>query len=216
MPFRFGHHSPHLTDSGIVGRWVSIGRRFIQVGGSGPPAATKVVLNEKAAVLLEDYPPYEADDATFQNVINAMCAELERIEGFQKDLFFVKLFPANADDTYRTLEMWETLFGLPPKPAGVTLNQRRARVLASWQKRNSSAGVDWESAVTRVLGTGSWSYRELTGYVLEVSIPYPPGSYTAGSMMTFLRKITPAHLQINLIYGPHFLVEISQIGIDVI
>lgn len=179
------------------------------------------ILTDKAVEMLADMTPFMREDPFVQAVVAAQAAEYERLDDAARTMLGA-LFPAQADDVLLIgtwpaplLSMWEDLLLLPVAPAGVTLADRRAKVLAHIQGRNSAAGSDWIATLSRALGTDAWTHLEGPGdYQVTITVPSAAGSYSAGQIGQIARKITPAHLDIIVGYGSGFLVGISQIGIE--
>lgn len=165
-------------------------------------------------MLLDDLPPYLADDVYVQAIIDAHARELQRIEDTESAIRLT-MFPANADDTYGFLSLWESLLGLPVASGG-TLAERRNKVLAGLQKRNAGAGSAWVALMSQALGTTPWTYEENDpgDYELTIRIPYEEGSYTASQVLVLARQITPAHIDVIPAYEEGFLVGISEIEIE--
>jgi hypothetical protein len=172
---------------------------------------TEVV--DKALVLLGDIPGYLYDDEYVRAFKNAVARELQRIEDF---MLAVRLgiFPQHADDELGFLEIYERLFGLAIKPPGVTVEQRRATILAHFRKRHSAAGSDWEAAIDGILGT-SWTYvEEPSLYRVTITIPHGPGTVQAGQVESLVREVTPAHLEVRILFSTGFQVGINLVGPD--
>lgn len=162
--------------------------------------------------MLDDLPPYEADDPSFQNLVNCFAKEIDRIEDVANDIR-TKLFPQNADDTYMTLSMWEKLLGLTVSPTGVSIEDRRAAVLSNIRKRNAGSGASWVDLMTTAIGTLAWSHSEGPGdNQITISAPYSSGTYNAGNSAVLARRITPAHLEILATYDEGFIIGVSMIG----
>lgn len=181
-----------------------------------------LTLTPRAQELLDDMPPYWHADPTARAVIQAFASEAQRIEETAAAIRDA-VFPSQAADTpvlngsatVAILSMWEMLLDLPMNPAGVTTAERRSKVLARIQKRNSGAGSDWIAALTASLGTLSWTHTEGPGsYQVTIRIPYGTGSFTAGQVLALARLITPAHIDVTVGYDEGFLVGISAVGVD--
>lgn len=157
-----------------------------------------------------------------QAVINAQANELQRIEDAAVAVT-TAMFPTRSTDvpllngswTAPILSMWETLLNLPVNPSGVSLADRRSKVQAHIQKRNSGAGSDWVAVLTEGLGPVAWTHQEGPGpYQVTILIPYVAGSYSAGQVAALARAITPAHLDLSVGYAEGFLVGISLVGLE--
>lgn len=167
----------------------------------------------KGLELLEDLPPYEQESPVIAAIVNAVANELQRIEDFLSTVRR-KLHPQYADDEYRTLALHEARLGLPVEPEGVSVSDRRAKVLAAARTSQAGAGEGWWQLVTLSLGTAAWSHRENTpnDYWLEISAPEESDSYSAGQLEALLRNISPAGLKLSFSFGEGFRVGISEVG----
>lgn len=167
--------------------------------------------SDKALDLIDTLPVYLQDSPTVRNLIDPLARELQRVEDAGNALRD-RFTPQNADNQYDMLAMWEELLGLPPRPAGVSLEQRQAGVMAAFHRRGSSAGSSWVERANALIGT-QWSYSEGPGdYQLTVTIPYASTSVSASVVRRILQLITPAHLQLIVGYDVGFLLGISNIG----
>lgn len=167
-------------------------------------------------------PPYWYGDPTARAVVQAYANEAQRIEDTAAAIRDA-MFPSQAADVpvlsgsakASILSMWEMLLDLPVNPPGVTTVERRSKVLARVQRRNSGAGSDWIASLTQSLGTLSWSHQEGPGnYQVTIHIPYGSGTFNAGQVLALARLITPAHIDITVGYSEGFLVGISMVGVD--
>lgn len=172
------------------------------------------VISEHGQKLLRDLPPYLDSDPWVQTIVDVCAREWKRIEdtierGREKSR------PYNADDEFGFLSMWETLLDLPVQPAGATVAQRRAKVVASLSTRKSGSGADWIARLSEALGGMPWTHQEgPSPYQVTIFLPVETGTYTAEQVSRLARKITPAHLDISLSFGVGFIVESSFIGIQ--
>lgn len=152
-------------------------------------------------------------------VINSEANEFQRLWDAGQALLD-SVFPTEADDvpilvvwTGRLLSMWETMLGLPVAPPGITLADRRAKVQAHIQARNSAAGTDWIAVLSAALGTTAWTHLEgPADYTVTITIPPGGGSYNLGQITAIARKITPAHLDVIVTSGTGFVVGVSDVG----
>jgi uncharacterized protein YmfQ (DUF2313 family) len=171
-----------------------------------------LALIDRALAMLDDMPPYEADEPRVRQLINAVALELERVENTAQDVV-TKMFPQNADDTYRTLGLWEKLLGLPVEPAGVAVSLRQAAVVASVRGRQAGSGASWVAVLTQALSTTAWTHQEgPADYTITIRIPYVLGGFHAGQVLVIARRVTPAHLDIAAGFVGGFLIGISDIG----
>jgi hypothetical protein len=122
------------------------------------------------------------------------------------------------------LGLYERLLALTVNPAGVTLAERRARVLAAMSRMaGDPSGSKWEDDMIKLLGpigtgVGEWYYREHDpddptspppNYLL-VAFPYDPT--TVGLVRAYVLSITPAHLRLLFRFRTGFLVGVSRVG----
>lgn len=171
-------------------------------------------VSERGARILADLMPEMQDDPFTRQVIDVAARELDRLEARGRDLV-QKSYPHNADDTYRTLGLYERLLGLPVEPADVDLDTRRNVLLAHIRKRQDGSGEQWAHLISTAIGNTPWSHQEGPGpYQITLRIPYTPGSYTAGQVAFLARAITPAHLDTVGGFNEGFLIGISEIGVD--
>lgn len=170
-------------------------------------------LSEKGEEMLADLPPYEADSEWVQDLIDAVGREVERLDAFIEAIRGGSR-PQNATNAYHLLGLWEQMMGLPVEPEGVNESTRRNRVKAAAQKRRAGRGAGWVTALSLAIGTYAWEHTENEpgDYQLTVEVPFESDSLNAGLLETFLREITPATLQITVIYSDSFRVGISEVG----
>lgn len=175
----------------------------------------------KAQELLDLLPPYESDDPFVQGVIVAYANELQRIED---SLTMIRdaSFPISTDDIVlptgervALASLWERTLGLPVNPAGVSITERRAKIVAHIRKRQSAKGSDWVANLSEALGPTPWSYQEGPGdYQVTIHIPYASGSYSAAQVIALARQMTPAHIDVIAAYNEGFLIGISLIEVE--
>lgn len=165
--------------------------------------------------MLADLSPDLGDAPEVQQVVDCLARELQRLEdraGSVRD----ELFPAQAQDDWKGLSMWESLLGLPVNLPGATLTQRRQLVLAAIRQRGESSGAQWVDLISTALGTTNWVHQEGPGaYTVTITIPYSPGGLYGGQVVQLARRVTPAHLQVNSGFTGGFVIGVSNIG-DVI
>lgn len=173
-------------------------------------------LGTKAQEMLEDLPGYFHEDPFTRDMMSAVGGELQRIED-HLELLKEKGRAPMADDDYHLLGFWEWVVGLPVEPPGVSLENRRSKVLAVLRRRRVGAGTGWEDLITRVLGTEDWTYSENdpADYVLTINTPEVT-DYTEWQLNRLMRVITPAHLSVVInIEGRVFIVGISEVGDEI-
>lgn len=174
--------------------------------------AELATISERAQEALEDLPPHLADSDLTQRLVNTVALEFQRIEDFLTTVRD-KLRPQNADDEYGTLELWERLLEIPVNPP-VSVNVRRARVIAALKRLTTGIGEGWTHLITVLLQSSNWTHDENNpnAYELTITIPYPSTSFQAGQLEALLERISPAHLQLDISYSDAFRVGISQVG----
>jgi hypothetical protein len=168
--------------------------------------------------MLRDLPPVLEEDPHYRAVIHAYAWEVDLLQD-RVNRLIAALQPATEDEL--GLPLWEALLHLSPSGS----RQSRSRVVQSNIQRVGGAteGRDWEDAVTKLIGP-SWTYREhqagVTGtppaYTVRVILPYPPTSDRYGDVRRLLREITPAHLDLEVIYEGGFLVDYSQLDLEIL
>jgi hypothetical protein len=171
-------------------------------------------VSEAGQRFLDQMPPFYREDPFTVAVQNALGNEFQRINDVALAVR-VGAFPQNATDDYGLLGLWESTFGLAVSPPGSTLAQRQSVVLAHFRKRHSGAGTDWVAALDAIVGVGQWTYTEDSGvYRVTVHIPFSFGSYGAAAIEALAREITPAHIDIAVLYSEGFLIGVGLIGLD--
>jgi uncharacterized protein YmfQ (DUF2313 family) len=169
-------------------------------------------LSERTQDMLEDLPPYLQDDPAVQAVYYAVANEIDRIENTANEVREL-LAAQTADNTYRTLAMWEFIFGLPPEPPGVTLADRQSKVKAMLRARRVAYGVDWVGVIDEALAGQSWDHNDaFASYTVQLTLPGTSSSYQSKMIEAIARRITPAHLELNFTYEGGFIVGSSLVG----
>jgi uncharacterized protein YmfQ (DUF2313 family) len=161
-------------------------------------------------------PSYWQGEPWAEAILDAMGRELERcqtrLEAVQQGML-----PQFATDgpNGRFLSIWETMMGLPVAQAGLTTERRRQLVLAQLRGRNAASGRAWEQAVAQSLGSSIWSYQEdAANYKVTFYIPFDTGSINSVQVQRLVRKITPAHLDLAVVYSGGFIVGEGIVGED--
>jgi hypothetical protein len=116
-------------------------------------------LTDKGAAILDDMPYYAQTDPVIRAFINAVGAELKRIEDYLLDLR-ERLIPINA--TEDLLRYWEEFLDLPVQPDGVSVERREATVQAAIIRRTAGAGQGWYDLLSSVLAPATWRHAENT------------------------------------------------------
>lgn len=171
------------------------------------------IISPLAQQMLKDVPPYLAESADGRAAIDAIAREITFFEdavATVQNKFWAQLSDADG------LSVWETELGLPVEPVGLSLSQRRSLVLAYVQAMPSQEeGREWVAQMTALIGT-SWSYEENepSPYSLRITLPFASSSATAQIVRDFARLITPAHLDLEYLYGEGFVLGVSQLSVD--
>jgi hypothetical protein len=175
-------------------------------------------LSDPAAELFATLPAsYGADrddvDPIVARWLGALAFEVARHRGLLVALLSTTI-PAVADDTVGSLSRWEDALGLPVAPDGVSVAQRRAKLLGALQGRRVAYGRDWTAAMTAAIGSDDWTVHENTpgANQLTIEIPFAPGSYNAGQVEEIARRKTPANQEIVMSYAGAFIVGASRVG----
>lgn len=164
--------------------------------------------------MLDTMPPFYRASSTIQGLLDALGREVQRFEDFLNDFRF-RLFPQNADDKYRTLGMWELLLGLPVEPASVTLATRQSLVIGRLQANSVASGAEWLAAMNRAMGGTSWAYQEGPAVnTVSLYIPFGVAAFSSVQVLALARLITPAHLDVAVIYNQGFIVGEGRVGED--
>ena len=161
-------------------------------------------------------PPMFRDEPYVQAIIHARAVEKER-QRDALDRVRRNLIPATADEL--GLPYWEALCRITVNPVGLTVQQRRDRVLAAHALLLAApSGENWEEGALALLGNG-FTYREYdpgdpTGpppATVRVVIPFDPDAGTAQEAEGFLRGITAAHLDLEVTYASGFILDRSAL-----
>lgn len=174
-------------------------------------------LSARGQRMLADLPPYYQEDPFVWAVVDTAARELQRIEDALNTIR-AGFFPQTADDSMRLLSLWEATLGLPVAPSGITLDDRRAKVLAVLRSRGSGSGADWVAAIQAAVGSSNWTHQENYpgDYQLLITVPFPSNSYNAGVVAALARDITPAHIEVTVAADGGFIVDTSLVDSDVI
>lgn len=161
--------------------------------------------------MLEALPSYYHEDPAVIGLVGAYSRELARIDAFLAQLR-AAVIASTATAAINGLSLQEVALGLRVN-APVTEAERQASVQAAAGARHASAGLDWEEAVTRVVGNSNWEYTESAStYTVTVLVPFEAGSANAGRVQVAIRKVTPAHLDVVIGFLGGFRVGVSRVG----
>lgn len=164
--------------------------------------------------MIDNMPPFYRGESFIEGLLDAVGRELQRVED-RAGAIQQGMFPQNTDDAYKLLSLWELLLGLPVAPVGVTLATRRNLVVSTLGARSQSSGSAWVAAVNQALGGTPWSYQEGPGdYTVTIYIPFSSSSFNSVQVQNLVRKITPAHLVLAVVYLQGFLIGEGIVGED--
>lgn len=164
--------------------------------------------------MIETMPPFYLSNGQVEGILDAAGRELQRIEDRAAQIRR-GFMPQTSDDTFKQLLMWEMLLGLPVAQVGVSLATRRNLVLARLNGRGLSSGSAWIEAMNQAMGGTPWSYQEGTGdYVVTIFLSFSASSYTSVQIQQLARIITPAHIEIDVVFNQGFIVGEGHIGED--
>lgn len=166
------------------------------------------------ARMIETMPPYYRDNSIIEGILDACGREMQRIAD-RVDVLRTAFFPQTADDTYKTLSMWEMLLTLPVAQTGVPVATRRNLILARLNGRGLSSGLAWIAAMSQAMGGTPWTYQEGPGsYVVTIYISFGAGSFSSVQVQQLARAITPAHIDVAVVYSQGFIVGEGRVGED--
>lgn len=159
-------------------------------------------------------PPYYRGNAVVEGFLDACGRELQRVED-RANAIRAGFLPQTADDTYKQLSMWELLLNLPVAQVGVSLAVRRNLILARLNGRGLSAGSAWIAAMNQAMGGTPWSYQEgAASYTVTIYMSFSSTSFSSVQVQQLARAITPAHIDIAVVYSQGFLVGEGRVGED--
>lgn len=168
----------------------------------------EAMLTDLGREMLASQPSWFREDPDNRAVIHAHAKEMERADA-QAQSVRDNLIAERADEL--GLPWWEYLLRTTEAPEGLTVTDRRARVLSVLlAMTNEPAGSNWEAAGNRLIGP-SWTYDEEDPYTIRLTVPWAAGSPTFLLLERRLREFTPAHL--DLIVGSEggFILDESQL-----
>lgn len=146
-------------------------------------------------MLKKSVPPFVAQMREMAELFNAEQPELDRLEEILSELlaqFYIKTA------TY-SLDMWEEEFGLSHDPA-LTLQQRRARVLAKLNTRTPATVKMLENLVRQTMGEDIvWIEEHPEDYMFIVYVQEEKLSELLGIAKDAVHAARPAHLNYKFI-----------------
>lgn len=162
---------------------------------------------DAAPVALRDDPDYLA-------IWHADARECERL-AVKIELVRSQFVPATADVL---LKVWEVQVGTTIAPEGKTDEERRQVIAARLLMMSADAsGLAWQEKVTTLIGP-SWTYEEHDPAVpgspaantVRVHVAFPPDSGRYRLVERMLEDITPAHVDVVLVFTGGFQLDRSQ------
>lgn len=121
-----------------------------------PPTYGVRMLGERAQMMLSWLPTFFQTAPEYQAAMQGLGAELDRLEAARQRVI-AQSRPETADIL---LDAWELVLVTSVAPPGVSLDDRRRRVMVQWAKlTHDPSGLGWRANVTLLVGTG-WSYEE--------------------------------------------------------
>lgn len=146
-------------------------------------------------MLKKSVPPFVAQMREMAELFTAEQPELDRLEGILSELlaqFYIKTA------TY-SLDMWEEEFGLSHDPT-LTLQQRRARVLAKLNTRTPATVKMLENLVRQTMGEDIvWIEEHPEDYMFIVYVQEEKLSGLLGIAKDAVHAARPAHLNYRFI-----------------
>lgn len=112
------------------------------------------------------------------------------------------------------LEVWEAMVKLPRDPAGKTTEQRWEAVIGRLRRAiEDPSGVSWVARVTELIGSG-WTYVEEAPNILNVTVPWPPGSENFLLAERVLNEEKPAAWELILGFEEGFILDVSKLDLE--
>jgi hypothetical protein len=158
--------------------------------------------------LLNELPGWAQNEPLYKAAANIWSRESERMLAKAQE---VRDAAIPSLEVPLLLEVWEASLHLPRKPAGLTEPERWASVLARIRRAiEDPSGLSWVKRVTEQIGSG-WSYVEEAPNIINVTVPYPPGSEAFLFGERVLLEEIPAAWE--LVYGSTegFLLDVSKL-----
>lgn len=173
--------------------------------------------------MVDSLPVYSQDDQVTRSLLDAVGKELQRIEDFLLSIQDT-IQPQNADEKF--LRYWESFLTLPVDPPGVSDAQRLNTINAAVRRRTAGPGAGWKSLLDAIMAEAPWSHEENSDNAGDYQ-PYgirfydiliETTDYRVGIFDEMVRRITPAHLQVNSVTiagDDTFRVGISEVGDEI-
>lgn len=148
-------------------------------------------------------------------MVHCLANEMDRLDA-RIEIVRRQFFPQTADVL---LKVWELMVRVTIEPVGVSVEERRATVLAQLRRMLASPqGRDWVANVTQLVGPG-WSYEEHDPddvgsppeNTVRIRLPFPPSSSSYARAEALIRDITPAHVDLEVGFIGGFVLDESQL-----
>lgn len=173
--------------------------------------------------MVESLPIYEQSDPTIRSFLDAVGKELQRIDDYLSVLR-ATIQPKDSSDEF--LRYWESFLDLPVEPAGVSVAQRHRTISAAIRRRTAGPGTGWKGLLDTIMDGAPWSHTEnadasgnYEAYGIRFyGIGLDGTDYRLGIFDEMVRRITPAHLEINAVTASGddtFRVGISEVGDEI-
>lgn len=170
--------------------------------------------------LLAQLPPFLREDPDTVAVMHCCAKEVERMDLSVADAR-AQMNPLTAGTW--GLTAWEGVLRIAHDESA-DLEQQREAVLRRYRSiDNDPSGVSWQARVNRRLGEIPWTYEEHVpgdagtppAQVLRFTLPYEVGPQLTEALR-ILREEVPSELGITVIGSGGFILDQSQMDIDVL
>lgn len=177
-------------------------------------------LNALGLRMLGDLPPFLRDDPLTQAVIHAYSQEAQRISD-QLDELILQWFPQTA--TELGLPLWEARTAVTVSPPGLTLDQRRAVVLAALARlRMAPSVIEYQALLDRIIGPG-YTYAENNPLdpssvpppnTVLITLPFSAGSDVFRAASRLIGIFTPVWIDLEISSAEGFTLDVSELDTD--
>lgn len=173
------------------------------------------LLSGRAEEYLARLPSVFRDSPEHLAMVHCLANEMDRLDE-RIEIVLRQFVPQTADVL---LKVWEFMVRVTVEPSGLTVAERREIVFARLRRMLSSPqGRDWVSNVTALVGEG-WSYEEHDpddggsppDDTVRIRLPFPPGSSSYARAEALIEDITPAHLDLEVVFVGGFVLDASQL-----
>lgn len=165
-------------------------------------------------------PPVLRDDPDYIAVMHCAAKEMERLRATAEQAR-AELNPQTAGDV--GLAFWEALLRLPVRPSGLTVDDRRTRVIARYHSLDGDpSGVSMADRITQRIGGALWSYEEHipgdgaspAAQTLRIHLPWEPASPDWNNALVVIREEVPAELALSFVSDGGFRLDESQMDVE--